>query len=323
VTRSLPAVLLLALAGCGYYGPPQPPALNIPRPIADLRVSEIGDRIVIRFTPPDRTTEDLPVTSLQSIDLYVGPGEVNFDRNRWLSSARRYQVPASQTGELIFEISAADRINQQLILAVRTTGKSGRESDLSNYTYLTVAPPLLTPSAPALTNTADGVHLQWTGDAPRYRILRTLLSAPDAQPEPLAEVDMSAFLDQATVIGARYQYVILGLSGEAQQSLPSAPSAITPADMFAPATPTGLTPVAGVASIDLSWSRNTEDDLAGYNLFRSTDDGPFTALATNLSVPAFTDTQVESGRQYRYSVSAIDMSGNESDRSEAIAARIE
>ena len=56
----LTAALLLAFSGCGYVGPPQPPALNIPKPVDDLSVSEIGDRIVARFTPPSQTTENLP-----------------------------------------------------------------------------------------------------------------------------------------------------------------------------------------------------------------------------------------------------------------------
>ena len=319
----LSAALFLALAGCGYVGPPQPPALNIPKPIADFRVSEVGDRIVVHFTPPDQTTEKLPITSLQSIDLYAGLGEANFVRDRWLSTARRYQVTSPQTGDYSFDIPASDWVGQQLILAIRTTGKSGRQSDLSNYGYLDVGAPLTTPTVPVLTSTADGVHLEWTGNAPRYRILRSTLSTPDSKLERLAEVDAPNYVDQTATLGARYQYVILGLKGDVQQSLPSPAAAIEPIDTFAPDVPSGLTALAGANSIDLSWSRNTEDDLAGYNVFRATEDGPFELVSANLGLPAYNDAKVETGKRYRYTVSAIDMTGNESARSAETSARIE
>lgn len=313
---SLTAALFLALASCGYVGPPQPPALNIPKYIDDLSALEIGDRIAGSFTPPTQTTENLPVTSLQSVDLFAGPAEAPFSQERWLSTARRYQPKAA--GQ--FELPAADWVGQQIVLAVRTTGKSGRESALSNVVILTIGQPLVTPGTPTLTNTADGVRLTWTGNAPRYRILRAIA---DAQPQPLAEVEAVTYLDETASDGARYRYVILGINGDTQQSQPSSPAEITPTDTFAPTTPTGLSAVAGTASIDISWTRNAEDDLAGYNLFRAVDDGPFQSIATGLLVPAFTDTRVEPGTRYRYAVSATDMTGNESPRSAEASARME
>jgi hypothetical protein len=314
---------LLALAGCGYVGPPQPPALNIPRPIDDLRAAELGATISVRFTPPSLTTEKLPVTTLESLDLFVGPAGSPFAQDRWLATARRYQIPVRRSPTDPFEIPAANWVGQELVIAVRATGKSGRQSDLSNLALLTVTQPLTTPSTPALTNTADGVRLAWTGNAPRYRILRVILNNADAQPEPLTEVDTNSYLDATTTFGVRYRYVILGINGDAQQSLPSPQADIAPVDTFAPATPSGLSAVAGPSSIDLSWTRNSEDDLAAYNLFRAVDDGPFQSIATGLTIPAFTDPRVEPGKRYRYAVSATDMAGNESARSAEASARIE
>jgi fibronectin type 3 domain-containing protein len=129
-------------------------------------------------------------------------------------------------------------------------------------------------------------------------------------------------VDADADFGMRYRYVVVGLSGESQQSLPSDPVEIQPVDTFAPAIPTGLAAVAGVASIDLSWSQNT-DDLDGYNVFRAVDDGQLALYAGKVGVPAFTDSKVEAGKRYRYAVTAFDKAGNESMRSVETSARIE
>lgn len=315
--RSLAAVALAVLSSCGYVGPPQPPALNLPRTIEDLRVSETGDQIVVEFTPPDRTTEDLPVVQLRSIELLAGPAETDFALERWTATARRYQVPTDAPGR--FTIPARDFSGQQLVLAVRATGRTGRTSDWSNFAYLSVAPPLAQPVATA-TNAAEGVALAWTGDAPRYRILRAV---GDGEFAAAAETEMPSFLDESTIYGTRYRYVVVGLAGDAQQSLPSASVEITPVDVFPPSAPAGLAPIPGVGSIDLSWTRSSEEDLASYTVFRAEGDAPLEPYARDLTIPAFTDMRVESGKRYRYAISATDTAGNESPRSAEVSAQVE
>ena len=55
---------------------------------------------------------------------------------------------------------------------------------------------------------------------------------------------------------------------------PTRPSAsnevsVTPIDNVAPAAPTGVVATAGVQSITVRWSANTEADLRGYRIYRS------------------------------------------------------
>lgn len=316
------------LAGCGYVGPPQPPALYVPDPIKDLGAEVSGDKIIVHFTTPLLTGERLPVTKLRAIDLRIGPGEQPFSRDQWAATAKQYEVPAEELGPRDFEVPASDWAGQLVVVGVRTTGESGRVSEWSNPFLLSVAPPLAKPKLEAPRATARGVALTWSGDAPKYRVLRaSLLDVGPGDPEPkletAGETNTHEYVDADADFGMRYRYVVVGLSGESQQSLPSDPVEIQPVDTFAPAIPTGLATVAGVASIDLSWAQNTEDDLAGYNVFRAIDDGPFALYAEKVSVPAFTDSKVEAGKRYRYRVTAIDKAGNESERSTETSARIE
>ncbi len=92
-------------------------------------------------------------------------------------------------------------------------------------------------------------------------------------------------------------------------------------DVFPPATPTGLQAVfSGPGQkpfIDLIWAPDTESDLAGYNIYRHEQDGqPVKLNSEPVKAPAFRDTEILPGHQYSYSVSAVDVRGNESPRSE-------
>jgi hypothetical protein len=85
--------------------------------------------------------------------------------------------------------------------------------------------------------------------------------------------------------------------------------------MVAPAAPTGLVATAGDAQVALDWQDNTEGDLAGYNVYRSTTSGgPFTTPVngTLLTTSNYTDTGRTNGTTYYYVVTAADNSANES-----------
>lgn len=92
-------------------------------------------------------------------------------------------------------------------------------------------------------------------------------------------------------------------------------------DTFPPEAPAGLQAVfSGVVdkpAIDLTWMPNSEEDLAGYNVYRRTAEGPVTKVNTQLlKTPAFQDNTVVLGQTYVYSVTAVDLRGNESAQSQ-------
>ena len=92
-------------------------------------------------------------------------------------------------------------------------------------------------------------------------------------------------------------------------------------DIFPPTVPSGLQAVFSgpgqQAFIDLIWAPVTDADLAGYNVYRhETDSAPEKLNSDLVKAPAYRDMKVVQGRTYLYSVSAIDVRGNESARSE-------
>jgi fibronectin type 3 domain-containing protein len=311
VIRAAALLGILWLAGCAYVGAPKPPSLDIPTRIADLRAAEYGDKIVAEFTIGMDTTEGLKLSEVQSVEARVAVGS---------ASQIVPLLPAKLPGPVDYDFPARDWVGKNVVVTVRATGPKGKAGDWSNPVSLTVGVPLATPANFQAVSDPQGVRLTWLGPANgHYRIFR---GAGDMMPQRFAESDKPEYVDTAVDFGSSYSYFVQALVGELQQSEVSPTVAVTPVDTFPPAVPVGLMAVAGVNSIELVWQRNTEDDFAGYHVFRSTDGAPPQPIAGPLDAPTFSDRTVEIGKKYSYTVTATDRSGNESARSapaEAIA----
>jgi hypothetical protein len=105
----------------------------------------------------------------------------------------------------------------------------------------------------------------------------------------------------------------------------SAPLEIITHDVFPPAVPERLLPVVGHTPgkqfVDLLWTPNTEKDISGYNLYRREENGqPARINSVPISMVSFQDLNVLAGHEYFYSISAVDVRGNESARSPEVTA---
>ncbi len=89
-------------------------------------------------------------------------------------------------------------------------------------------------------------------------------------------------------------------------------------ETVAPAKPTGLTAYANSASITLNWTANTEDDLVGYMVLRTDEDGEWNTIARKVKATTFTDNNCRQGRPYRYKIKSIDYSDNISECSDSV-----
>jgi fibronectin type 3 domain-containing protein len=121
------------------------------------------------------------------------------------------------------------------------------------------------------------------------------------------------------------------------ESAPSPPVTVFVRDVFPPALPAGLAAVpisavmnGGRPEVDLSWSANTEPDMAQYLIFRR-DIGAETSSnlsvaerigpensTTPVVVPAFRDRHVQPGHTYAYWIIAVDNAGNKSQSSKEV-----
>ncbi len=316
----VPAFLLLS--GCGYIGDPLPPALRIPGRVTDLRVAQQEDRIVIHFTVPELTTDGLPLR-LGKLDLLAGPyAQAPFNAEAWAAGAKTLDTSAVKPGPATVEVTPSGWNGQEVFFRVRVLSDRGKDGGWSDFANLRVIAPLHKPDGLKVEATAQGVKLTWAG--PREPAGMTFRIRRREGKGAVAEVATAAgseWVDTQTRYGETYEYSVQSLmtaDGARAESAQSDPISIVPVDRFPPAVPTGLTALAGPSSIELSWDPNPEPDLAGYIVYRAVSGGALERLAGPLAAPSFSDKGTRPATAYKYAVSAVDQTGNESPRSNAV-----
>jgi len=88
-----------------------------------------------------------------------------------------------------------------------------------------------------------------------------------------------------------------------------------------PAAPSGLQVIAGETPVELDWNDNFEADLAGYRVWRGLEPGgPYVQLHLGLeTISEFSDLFAQAGRVYYYTVTAVDLDGDESLPSDEVS----
>ncbi len=305
------------LTSCGYVGDPLPPLANVPAAVTDLAAIQRGSKIIVQFTVPTRTTEQQPIPPPLTLDLRAGTAD-QFNADEWAAAAHQYPAPPLNGPVARYEIPAADFTGKEVILGVRSaTGH--KQSMWSNWVTVPVVPAPPIPASLSATSVAQGVHLTWQGSAPAYRVFR---KSGDGAYDLLANPTAAEWTDASAETGKEYKYLVQAVvpagNGKQAESELSAELAVTPRDVVPPAAPQNLQGSTAPASIELTWDRNVESDLAGYRVYRALADGAFEKLADLAAIPSYSDRKAESGKTYRYQVTAFDQAGNESSRSSTV-----
>lgn len=312
------------LAGCGYLGEPLPPLANVPSKVTNLAAVQRGGVIIAQFSVPLLTTEGKPIPQPDKLDLRAGPAE-QFDEKDWAAHAK--QIPPVPTkGDVArYEIPAAEWTGKDVILGARIVGANGKASFWSNFVVVTVLPPPEKPVDVMPVATAAGVKLTWRAQGAQFRVFRKPEGAPDFV--LAATVEKPEWTDAASEFGKQCAYLVQTVvnigGGKFAESDLSGEVSVTPIDTFPPATPVGLRAIPAPGSVELSWEPNTEPDLAGYRVYRAVGAGEFEKVADVSAVPAYSDKKVESGKNYKYAITAVDRVGNPSPRTAPVEVVVE
>ncbi len=340
------------MTGCAQTGVPLPPSLELPSPVNNLRAVRKADKVYLSWAMPSRTSDDDAIHQLGPTHVCrsVSPqfescgtpvGEIQPATVPAAANAAAPQKPTlNYTDTLPAQLTAATP-EGIAYYAVEVLNSHGRSAGLSNRVEIPLLPTLPPPPDFRAQVTADGIRASWScvtvpADTPAtllYRVRVYRLAESGAKAEVAAEAPIStcpgSLLDQSFEWEKTYQYwaTIVTISTapgkpEAQVEGDNTPEVrLVAHDTFPPSVPSGLQAVFSGAGqkpfVDLIWSPGTGADLAGYNVYRHEEGhSPVKINSDLVKTPAYRDSEVEPGRRYFYSVSAVDLRGNESARSD-------
>lgn len=350
--------LLLAafslFSACGKRRPPLPPVERVPQRTELLSGVQRGNQVILSWPAPRRNAPDESVQSIRRMDVYRLAEEVDDPVSL---TEEEFAARATLIGSVPFEEfrGATETVNYtdalsltesvRLRYAVRYVNAANQRASFSNFLLIEPAarvslPPVLE-EKPEVAQ--DRVVLRWQAPAANvdastpanllgYNVYRVAAAQNEParvplNPEPLAQ---TTFADLTFKFGEEYAYVVravsLGTGGEPVESLNSNAATITPLDTFAPSAPEGLTAVATASPlrVNIFFAASRETDVAGYNLYRSTERGrplkEWTKLNQGLlERTTYQDEAVTAGTGYFYFVEAVDRAGNTSPPSEITA----
>ena len=345
---------IVALAGCGMPGAPQPPSLQLPDRVADLSAVRTGNQVALTWSMPRRDTDKVPLK---------GNAAVRICRNDSVaagcSAAATLAIAPDSDGSFTDTLppALAEGAPRVLTYFVELDNRKGRTAGLSNGAQILAGEAPAAVDALAAEMRRDGVLLRWVPAPPdaapvAVRLVRKLVSPPApaaaksthaalaSRPEPLERTllvepgpQLGRALDGSIQFGETYEYraqrvARVTVNGETLELAGplSVAVRIAAVNVFAPAVPRGLAAVATAGAesagpaIDLNWQPGTEADLAGYVVYRRetvATESSWQRISPAQPVPApgFHDANVRPGHTYLYAVSAIDQQGHESARS--------
>ena len=344
---------LISLLGCGKRRPPQPPVERVQQRTEFLSGAQQGNEVILSWPAPQRNAPDSSVQSIRRIDVYrlaEKPGaplaltEDEFSARATLVGSVTYEQ-IQTAGDTLTYRDVLELAGQptRLRYAIRYVNASGQRASFSN--FLSIEPAARIAQAPTLASPAkvleDSITISWQPPAANidnstpvnllgYNVYRTDESQTEPANQPLNAAPISAteYADKSFQFGNNYRYVVravsLGTGGAQVESLNSNAVSVSPVDTFPPAAPerpSVAAPEPSSARLAIFFAANKETDIAGYNIYRSTDpDLPkdnWTKLnATLLTRTTYQDDKVESGKTYFYYIKAVDKAGNVSPPSE-------
>jgi fibronectin type 3 domain-containing protein len=223
------------------------------------------------------------------------------------------EIPVeAKPGEAVqFTVPSPEWAGQEVTLAARVRGASGRWSAWSNEISLRVEATVPPPRTLTAQLASKGVELRWEPATPAT-IARRL--AGGANFEPIQEAMAPPYVDGAVELNKSYEYRVQA-KNNAALSEPSTPAAITFEDKFPPPVPTGLDAVAGLNSIELSWDLVDDSDFSAFLVYRAAPNAEFAPLGAPTALPSISDRTAQPSIAYHYAVASVDRVGNISARS--------
>ncbi|MCS3669336.1 hypothetical protein GGP77_003592, partial [Salinibacter ruber] len=150
-------------------------------------------------------------------------------------------------------------------------------------------------------------------DVSLYHIERALASGGTFSTVQWISARKSRFVDRQATSGENYRYRITALDNAGRRSAVSGMTNTVP-----PEPPTQVALKAGNQQVEVSWTVPSSEDVVGYRIYRDSESFQSRSEAVRVNnglireETSYTDSGLENGTTYHYSVVAVDRTGDES-----------
>ena len=265
-------------ASCGTPGIPEPPSLELARPVRDLKAVRKGNLVHLSWSVPEFTEDhqsfrhvgptricrsmESPMHDCETVVIDLPPQKAPIQGTSSRRIARKSQLPTPPEETYTDQLSPSLELQSptsNLSYAVSVLNFYGRSAGLSNQVQVSAAPTLSAPADLAAHLSASGVELTWNAvvssrEVPdlkyEYRIYRR--DAANNHDDIAGEVPVLAdakprFLDTGFEWEKTYDYHVTVVTVVNRPNGPeqvegddSSSVRVVAYDTFPPATPTGL-----------------------------------------------------------------------------------
>ncbi len=347
---SLAFMMLALLFGlsCGKRAVPLPPVERVQQR-AEISGSQRGNFVILSWVMPARNAAVGNILNIDHVDVYrlIEPLNTPLSLSEENFASRSTLIASVSTSKTDFArklLTYSDTLefagqDARLRYAIRFVNDSGQKAAFSNFLLIEPTSKVADkPFNPIAVVLETAIKLSWNapeinvdGSKPA-NILGYNVYVSNEEKEAVLKnrtpIRDTEFLDKVFQFGTNYKYFVrtvsLGNNGEPIESLSSNTIEVLPKDIFPPTPPSALTIAAAPNNLSIFFAVNSERDITGYNIYRSTNPSQKKSdwmLLTPESIKAntFQDTTVESGKTYYYYLTAVDKNGNTSQPSVVIS----
>jgi len=317
--------LIMLVPGCGRKTPLVPPQRLVPVKITNLAYALDEKGVTLRWSYPVRMENGDSLQAIERFDLYraVMPEEefcpgcpVRYEEPLEIAGG---QVPPGGGRTAVYQEGDL-RSGYRYFYKIRSlAGKWYASGDSNVVSFVWYLPPKMPAGLEAEAGDRS-VTLRWepvrenTADTPleqpvRYQVFRRTGSEDfTARGLPLQETE---FIDTGLVNAEQYIYQVRAVvvyGDTVQAGGASKTAAAVPRDLTPPSPPQHLVAVAIPGGVRLVWQAAAGEDLAGYRVYRRTDDAGRPELIAELGPGQnqYIDQTPGSGSRLYYSITSFD-----------------
>ncbi len=347
---------ILSISGvfCGKKGPIYPPLVKIPQKIEDLEIFQRGNTLVLQWNNPTSYMDGNPMEGDITVELWLLRAEKELviqqgtlTEENFVSKALLHETIKQKdfakfrdpergpSGGLTYTYAITSEELSQMVFIFGLKVKDSKNKE-SGFSSLIPVIPISVPLPPLELQAQmreNSVAIEWklpeknidSSTPPNVVGYNVYRESEDEEFHQINStlIDETNFIDSDFVYNVIYRYYVRASATRSSPYIESDNSnaaEIRTEDTLIPGVPTGLVAIAGGNFVSLSWDANKEMDMAGYKVWRrSGDEEEFVTVSELIVENVYYDSTVEKGQRYYYAITALDVNGNESQRSKAVS----